>query len=424
MAAIALFGLGHVGTVSAACLARDGHRVTAVDVDPQRTEALNRGISPVVEKGLAELVAKAVAAGTLTATLDAAEAVAASDISLVCVGTPASADGSIDLSSVRRACAEIGGAVRDDPGHHVVAIRSTMVPGSLVSVVVPTLEAASGKRAGRDFGVCVNPEFQREGNAVQDYDHPAKIVIGDLDSRAGDRIAELYCGIEAPLFRVSAEMAELTKYIDNSWHALKVAFANEIGQICAAVGVDPLDAMKIFVSDSKLNISAAYLMPGFAFGGPCLPKDLRALTRQAGERRLAVPLLEAVAASNAHRIDAAVARVLSTGKRRIGILGFAFKPGTDDIRESPFLVLAAALADAGCTLRLYDRNIGRGTVAGQNRDFALSQLPRFEDMLAADAAELIDFAEVIVLGSHPDNLAARPGQTIIDLGRAALGWGG
>ncbi len=362
------------------------------------------------------MVAKAVASGMLAATTDAAAAVGASDISLVCVGTPSLADGGIDLSSVRRVCDQIGRAISSRPGYHVVAIRSTMLPGSLVSVVIPAIEAASRKRAGADFGACVNPEFQREGSAIEDYYAPARIVIGDRDSPAGDRVAELYRGIDAPVVRVSPEMAELTKYIDNSWHALKVSFANEIARVCAAMDIDANEAMNLFVRDSKLNISASYLKPAFAFGGSCLPKDLRALTHAARKRGIAVPLLEAVATSNARHIERSVARVLATGKRHVGVLGFAYKAGTDDIRESPFLILAAALADAGCAIRLYDRNIGRNTIVGQNREFALGLLPGFDDMLAADASELMDSSEVIVVGSHTGSVTPRAGQTVVHLG--------
>ncbi|BBY87345.1 nucleotide sugar dehydrogenase [Mycolicibacterium tokaiense] len=328
---ISIFGLGYVGAVSAACLASDGHTVIGVDPNQTKVDLINSGRTPIIEAEIGEMIAAEVASGRLLATTDVREAVEATDLSLICVGTPSQLNGNLDLSYVRRVCEQIGEALRAKQSYHVVAARSTMLPGSMRGVVIPTLENASGKLAGTQFGVCSNPEFLREGTAVWDYYHPPKTVIGETDARAGDPLVELYGSLEAPLVRTSVETAEMVKYTDNNWHALKVAFANEIGTISKAVGLDGREVMDIFCQDQKLNLSAYYMKPGFAFGGSCLPKDVRALTYKARNLDLDLPLLNSILPSNKRQVDRAISMITSKGKRKIGILGFAFKAGTDDL---------------------------------------------------------------------------------------------
>jgi GDP-mannose 6-dehydrogenase len=332
---IAVFGLGYVGTVSAACFARDGHRVVGVDVNPSKVELIEAGRAPVIESGLSELVLEARERDLLRATLDIESAVRGAQFSVICVGTPSQPNGDLDYHSLREVCGQIGSALGGGREGHVVIVRSTILPGTMREVVVPVLESASGERAGGHFGVCHNPEFLREGSALYDFDHPPKTVIGVDDPATGDRVAALYERLDAPLLQVPISVAELVKYVDNCWHAVKVGFANEIGRIAKASGIDSHADMDIFCQDTKLNISASYLKPGQAFGGSCLPKDLRALTYRAKSLDLAVPLLDSVLPSNEVHKAAALTRIMSCKSKRVGILGFSFKAGTDDLRESP-----------------------------------------------------------------------------------------
>ena len=354
---LSVFGLGYVGCVSAACFAREGHEVLGVDVNRTKVEIINGGKSPIVEAGVGELIGEMVARRKLRATTDPAEAVAASEISLVCVGTPSSPDGSLDLANVKRVCAEIGGALKTKRGPHTVVIRSTMLPGTVESVVVPTLEASSGRKAGRDFGVCINPEFLREGTSLKDFYSPPFTLIGADEEGAAASVRRLYAGIDAPILVVGVRTAEMIKYACNSFHALKVSFANEIGNLCKAFGIDSREVMDAFCLDTKLNLSPYYLKPGFAFGGSCLPKDLRALSRKAEMLGVDVPVLSAVLSSNRLQVERAVEMVLRTGKRRVGLLGLSFKAGTDDLRESPAVALVEALIAEGMELAIYDRNV-------------------------------------------------------------------
>jgi len=300
---ISVFGLGYVGAVTAACLAKAGNRVIGVDPNSTKTDLVGKGHSPIIEDGVGKMISDAVAKGLLSATNDAAAAISDSDISMVCVGTPSKKNGDLDLTYIKRVCEEIGAELARKDTYHVVVVRSTMLPGSTRSVVIPALESSSGKTAGVDFGVCVNPEFLREGSAVFDYYNPPKTVIGEQDSRGGDIVEALYAGLEAPLIREKIEVAEMTKYVDNSWHALKVAFGNEVGSICKAIGIDSHDVMNVFMQDTKLNISTAYLLPGFAFGGSCLPKDLRAINYKAKGLDIDVPVLRSVLPSNRVQIS-------------------------------------------------------------------------------------------------------------------------
>lgn len=419
---ISIFGLGYVGAVSAGCLANDGHDVIGVDPNQTKVDLINKGVTPIIEKDIGEMIAKTAAAGKLRATTNVHEAVMGSDISLICVGTPSLLNGNLDLSYVRRVCEEIGAAIKEKGGFHVVVGRSTMLPGSMHNVVIPTLEQATGKKAGVDFGVCNNPEFLREGTAVYDYYHPPKTVIGESDPRAGDMLVELYKQMDAPMIRTDLETAEMVKYTDNNWHALKVAFANEIGNICKAVGIDGHKVMEIFCQDTKLNLSPYYMKPGFAFGGSCLPKDVRALTYKGRSLDLELPVLNAIMPSNQHQIDKAIDMIASKGKRKVGILGFAFKAGTDDLRESPLVDVIERLIGKGYELKLYDKNVNLAALTGANRDYILNHIPHISRLMVESMQEVMDFAETIVIGNGADEFKPVPtslklGQVVVDLVR-------
>lgn len=419
---LSVFGLGYVGTVSAACLAADGHEVVGVDPNRLKVDLINRGLPTVVERDLDGLVARAREVGRLRATASAREAVAASELSLVCVGTPSRANGDLDLDHVRRVCEEIGQCLREKDDPHLVVIRSTMLPGSMRALVLPALEAASGKRAGTDFGLCNNPEFMREGSAVQDYRQPPKTVIGELAPGEAEPLVRLYEAMEAPLVRTSLENAEMVKYVDNAWHALKVSFGNEVGTLCKAAGLDAHAVMDIFCRDTRLNLSAAYLRPGFAFGGSCLPKDLRALTHRARRLDLTLPLLEAILPSNERQLQRALRLVTDRGKRRVGVLGLAFKAGTDDLREAPMVGLVEHLLGKGYELRIYDRNVKLAALTGANRDYILGHVPHLAGLMVDTLEEVLAFAETVV-AAHADPefaqvpAALRPGQGLVDFAR-------
>jgi len=419
---ISMFGLGYVGAVSAGCLSADGHAVVGVDPNRTKVDLINQGVTPIIEKDIGEMIAESVRAGRLRATTDVREAVLASELSLICVGTPSQLNGNLDLSHVRKVCEEIGLALKEKADFHVVVARSTMLPGSMRSVVIPTLEAFSGKKAGVDFGVCNNPEFLREGTAVYDYRNPPKTVIGESDTRAGDVLVQLYAGLDAPLVRTDIETAEMVKYTDNTWHALKVVFANEIGNICKAAGIDGHKVMEIFCKDTKLNLSPYYMKPGFAFGGSCLPKDVRALTYKARMLDLDLPVLNAILPSNERQVAKGIAMVTAHGKRKVGILGFAFKAGTDDLRESPLVDLIETLIGRGYELRLYDRNVNLATLTGANRDYILNHIPHISKLMVETMDEVLDFAEVVVIGNGAAEFRdilqkVSPGKTVVDLVR-------
>lgn len=419
---ISIFGMGYVGAVSAGCLAADGHEVIGLDTNQAKVDLINRGMSPIIEKDLHELIAGAAAAGHLRATMDVGEAVMGSEISLICVGTPSQLNGNLDLSYVRRVCEQIGSAIRHKDTFHVVVARSTMLPGSMRHVVIPSLERSSGKQAVTEFGVCNNPEFLREGTAVYDYYHPPKTVIGESDSRAGDMLATLYEKMNAPLIRTDVETAEMVKYTDNVWHALKVGFANEIGNICKASGLDGHAVMGIFCRDTKLNLSPYYLKPGFAFGGSCLPKDVRALSYRAKSLDLDVPIINAIMPSNAKQIEKGFQMVVDKGHRRIGILGISFKAGTDDLRESPLVELIERLLGKGYEVKLYDRNVSIASLVGANRDYILNHIPHISNLMEESLDKVLAHAQTVVIGNGSDEFNDVPGtlrgdQVLVDLVR-------
>ncbi len=419
---ITVIGLGYVGSVSAACLAQAGHRVLGADPNMAKVSPINDGRSPVTEAGLDELVSAGVAAGRLQATPDTAEAVAQSEISLVCVGTPSRPDGSLDLAGVERACGEIGAGLARRRGYHVVVFRSTVLPGTTRQVILPLLEAASGKTAGREFGLVYNPEFLRESSAILDYHNPPRTVIGEADEISGELAASLYAGIAGPLIRTSYETAEMAKYADNAWHALKVAYGNEIGNLCKALEIDSHEVMEIFCRDTKLNLSPAYLRPGFAFGGSCLPKDLRALLSRSRDLGLETPLLGSILTSNARQVERGVELIAGKGRRRIGVLGLSFKAGTDDLRESPLVSLVAKLLERGLEVRVYDPSLDLGRLTGANLEFVRRELPKIDALLVKNLELVLDHGEVIVVGnSDPEfrTLRARlsPQQIVVDFVR-------
>ena len=419
---LSVWGLGYVGTVSAGCLAQEGHEVIGVDSEPTKVDLINSGKSPIIEKDIGRIIEQQVAAGRLSATADPAFAVRETDLFLICVGTPGRGNGDIELKYVRRVCEQIGTALRNHQGAPVVAIRSTMLPGTMRDVVIPALEACSGRRAGAEFGVCINPEFLREGTAVHDFFNPPKTVIGELNRASGDLLANLYARIAAPLLRTDIETAEIVKYADNAWHALKVGFANEIGNICKGLEVDSHRVMDIFCQDTKINLSPYYLKPGFAFGGSCLPKDLRALLYKAKTLDVSLPILAAILPSNEQQIERAVRTVIEKGSKKIGILGFSFKAGTDDLRESPMVELTERLIGKGYDLRVYDANVALAAIHGANRDYILNHIPHISRLMTRSIDEVLDHADTIVIGNAAPEFRDVPrrvtdGQIVVDFVR-------
>jgi GDP-mannose 6-dehydrogenase len=414
--------MGYVGTVSAACLAQDGHEVVGVDPVPTKVDLINAGKSPIIEEEISELMATTVKAGQLRATCNQDQAIYDTELSFVCVGTPSQANGNLDLAYIRRVCEQIGKALKSKATHHTVVIRSTILPGTMRSIVIPILEEYSGKRAGIDFGVCNNPEFLREGSAVKDFNSPPKTVIGESDRASGDKLAALYSKLEAPLIRTDLETAEMVKYVDNSWHALKIGFANEIGNLCKVLSIDAHEVMKIFCQDKKLNISPAYLLPGFAFGGSCLPKDLRALTYKAKVHDLELPILTSILPSNELQVAKGLQLIMGNGGKRVGILGFSFKAGTDDLRESPMIEIIERLLGKGYDLRIFDKNVNLASLVGANRDFILNHIPHISRLMVDGIDAVLKHAQTIVIGNKDPDFQSvparlRPDQRLVDFVR-------
>ncbi len=413
---VSVFGLGYVGCVSAACLAGMGHKVVGVDVNPVKVELIRNGMPPVVEERIGELTRQVVEDGGFEATDDVASAIEATDISLVCVGTPSASNGSLSTIHLERVAEQIGAELRRLDRRHTIVFRSTMLPGTCEDLLVPILERASGRRAGIDFGVAVNPEYLREGTSVSDFHNPPKTVIGELDRASGDAVAGLYEGLPGETFRVQIRVAEMTKYVDNAFHALKIGFANEIGAICQAYGLDSHRVMDVFVADRKLNISPAYLRPGFAFGGSCLPKDVRGLVHAARRADVDAPILSHLLPSNQAHLRRAFDAVVASGRRRIGLFGLSFKPGTDDLRESPLVELAELLVGKGYDLRIYDANVSISRLMGANREYMEQRLPHLGDLLGDSAQAVLQHAEVCIVGCKDDAvlaLLADPGDRIV-----------
>jgi GDP-mannose 6-dehydrogenase len=419
---VAVFGLGYVGSVSAASFAADGHTVVGVDVSPDKVASLNEGRSPIVEKGLDELIRDNTANGRLRATTNTGEAIDATELSLICVGTPSRRNGSLDLAYLERVCEQIGEALTSKADYHVVVVRSTVLPGTTHDVVIPALERTSGRKYGTDFGVTVNPEFLREGTALEDFRHPPLTLIGHNYATDARPTEALYAKVEAELVSTGIRTAEMIKYASNTWHALKVCFANEVGNLCKRLEIDSHEVMDIFCRDAKLNLSSYYLKPGFAFGGSCLPKDVRAMQYRAKEVDLDMPVIQSILRSNQLQIQHALEMVADTGQKRVGLLGFSFKAGTDDLRESPIVILAEALLGKGYTLAIYDRNVSIARLVGANRNYINKQIPHLSSLLSESLDEVIERSDVLVVGNGCPEFAdalsrTRPDQTVIDLFR-------
>jgi GDP-mannose 6-dehydrogenase len=395
---VSIFGLGYVGCVSAACLAKEGHEVIGVDINTVKVGIINEGRSPIIEAKVEGLIGEAVNEKTLHATKDAAKAVRVSDISLVCVGTPGNHNGSLDLTYIQGACQQIGEALASKNRYHTVVMRSTMLPGTIDETVIPALEYYSGKRAGSDFGVAANPEFLREGTSVEDFYDPPFTLIGANDDETFNRVRRLYAHIEAPVISMGIREAEMVKYASNCFHALKITFANEIGNVCNSLGVDSHKVMEAVCSDTKLNLSPAYLKPGFAFGGSCLPKDLRAITYRAKQLDVDVPLLNSILVSNRQQLERAVDAVLQTGRKTVGVLGLSFKSGTDDLRESPMVALIETLIGKGLKLTIFDDDVSMARLFGANKRYIENEIPHISCLLRSDLSEVIEASEVIIVG--------------------------
>ncbi|HKS28527.1 MAG TPA: UDP-glucose/GDP-mannose dehydrogenase family protein [Pyrinomonadaceae bacterium] len=419
---LSVFGLGYVGCVSAACFAKEGHEVWGVDVNSTKVEIINSGRSPIVEAGVGDLINEMVKAERLRATTDSAEAVRDTELSLICVGTPSHPNGSLDLTYVKRVCQEIGAALEKKKERHTVVIRSTMLPGTIEGVVIPTLEVYSGKKAGRDFGVSINPEFLREGTSLKDFYAPPFTLIGADEEDVAASVRRLYSNIDAPLYVTGIRAAEMVKYTCNCFHALKVSFANEIGNVCKALGIDSHEVMDVFCQDKKLNLSPYYLKPGFAFGGSCLPKDLRAITYKAKEVDVEVPVLSSILPSNRRQVERAYEMVLQTGRKRIGVLGFSFKAGTDDLRESPMVSLIEMLIGKGMQLSIYDRDVSLARLFGANKEYIEREIPHISQLMRASIKEVLDSSDVLIIGNKAEEFREiepelRADQLVIDLVR-------
>jgi GDP-mannose 6-dehydrogenase len=423
---LSVFGLGYVGCVSAACLADDGHQVIGVDVNSTKVGIINAGKSPIIEEGVNELIGKVVKSGHLKATTDSHRAIHDSDLSLVCVGTPSNQNGSLHLRHVEQVCREIGSALKMKNERHVVVIRSTMLPGTVQNTVVPALEGASGKKAVKDFGICINPEFLREGSSLKDYHSPPFTLIGADDEETITAVCRLYARINAPVFSTSLKTAEMVKYVCNCFHALKVTFANEIGNICKALEIDSHEVMHVFCQDTKLNLSPYYLKPGFAFGGSCLPKDLRAINYKAKELDVEVPLLSAILPSNRLQIERAVEMVMRSGKKRVGVLGFSFKAGTDDLRESPMVTLIETLIGKGFELAIYDRDVSLARLVGANKEYIEREIPHISRLMRDTIDGVLTDSEIIIIGNQAEEFRSvaerlEANQQLIDLVRLFAG---
>ncbi|NOY60380.1 MAG: nucleotide sugar dehydrogenase [Calditrichaeota bacterium] len=417
---ISVFGLGYVGCVSAACFAEMGHKVIGVDVKSSKVKMINKGISPIVEKDIDVLIKRQVDEGNLSATQNTTKAIRDSDVIFICVGTPSNSNGSIDFSYVDRVCGQIGRALKYKKSYTSVVLRSTVLPGIPEKIAIARLEENSGKKAGKDFGFALNPEFLRESTSVYDFYHPPKTVIGELDEKTADILEKMYRPIDDKIFRIGIGEASMIKYSDNAFHAIKVAFANEIGRICKEYNIDSRKVMQVFTSDVKLNLSPYYLKPGFAFGGSCLPKDLRAITHEAKQKDIAVPLLDAAMESNMEHIHHALDMVQKNGRKRIGVLGLSFKGGTDDLRESPIVNMVEQLIGKGYKIRIYDKNVSMARLIGSNKDYIKRYIPHIAKLMSDSVQDVLDHSDVVIVGNQAREHEAilgdlKNGHKIIDL---------
>jgi len=421
-AKICIFGMGYVGCVSGACLASLGHEVIGVETNRMKVDLINSGKSPIVESGLPDLLETVVRSGRYRATDNWMSAIAESSVAMVCVGTPSRPNGSIDLTYVRRVCEQIGEALRNRKDFVTVVIRSTVIPGSVHSVFIPILERESGRKAGVDFGVCMNPEFLREGSSIKDFHEPPKTVIGELTPESGHALAEIYAVLPGPQIRTSIAVAEMVKYVDNAFHALKVTFANEIGAMCKELRVDSHEVMDIFCQDTKLNLSPYYLRPGFAFGGSCLPKDLRALNHEALTMDLELPLLRSLLESNKLQIAKIVRKLTEFKGRKLGFLGLSFKGGTDDLRESPIVEVIESMLGKGFSVRIYDRHVSMARLMGANKEYIEKEIPHIASLMCDSIEELMKSCDLVVVSNYSPEFteavkSAARSQLVVDLVR-------
>ena len=423
---VSVFGLGYVGCITAASLAKVGHEVVGVDVDSDKVRMINDAVAPVVEPGLAELLSEVVGCRRLQAIGSTDEAIGGTDAALICVGTPGFSNGKLNVEAIERVGMAIGRALRRRAEPYTVILRSTVLPGTTEGVLVPALLEGMGQGVPSPARVAVNPEFMREGSSLKDFAYPPLTLVGCEDQETASLIRSLYGGGEDPFFHTTVRTAEMVKYVANAFHALKVCFANEIGDLCESLGADAQEVMRIFMMDKKLNISTAYLRPGFAFGGSCLPKDLRALLYAGRKSDLPLPLLSSIMPSNEERIRRGVEVVLATRKRRVGIVGLSFKAGTDDLRESALVTLIEQLIGKGCDVRILDRNVAVARLVGANRRYIEEEIPHVASLMCENLQTLLAHAEVLVIGNASDEAAQAMAQAsqrhiLIDLTRGATG---
>jgi len=407
---ISIFGMGYVGIVSAVCLAKQGHMIIGVDVNKKKVEMINSGSSPIIEKDVDQLLSEAAQEGRIKATMDTAQAIADSEVSFISVGTPSRANGSLDTVYLENVCKEIGACLKGTDCVHILVFRSTMLPGTMQGLLIPLLEKYSEKRCWEGFQVAYNPEFLREGTAVDDFAHPPKTVVGSDVETVADQVLDIYAGLPGPMIRTSLQVAEMVKYVDNNFHALKIVFANEVGSICKELKIDSHDIMKIFVQDTKLNLSPYYLKPGFAFGGSCLPKDLRAINYLAKTHDLDIPLLNALIPSNETLVRKTVQKIIGFGKKKIGVAGFSFKAGTDDLRESPLIEVIETLIGKGYELKLYDKNVSVAKLIGANKEYIEERIPHISSLMVDSLKELIEGTDLIVIGNKDQEFEGIPNQ--------------